>query len=160
MNLFLKRIIFSVLIIINCMVIFSFSSQNSDTSSNTSGIFVDKLVKIINNITKTSETQELKDNVTFVVRKGAHLSIYTLLGIWLYGLANTFNISKLRKMALGFIFGFIYAMSDEIHQLFVGGRSCEMRDVCIDSCGILLGILICFFIIKIKGTIIDKKLKK
>ena len=36
----------------------------------------------------------------------------------------------------------IYAISDEIHQLFVPGRSGQVRDVLIDSAGSLLGIII------------------
>ena len=40
------------------------------------------------------------------------------------------------------IFCFIYACTDEFHQLFVMGRSCEMRDVLIDTLGSFVGILI------------------
>lgn len=36
----------------------------------------------------------------------------------------------------------IYACTDEIHQLFVPGRSGQFRDVMIDSLGAFIGILI------------------
>ena len=88
----LKRIIFTILIIVNCLVIFKFSSQNADTSSQTSGVVVNKIVDKISNANKNINKEKLTDDVTFVVRKCAHLSIYTLLGIWLMNLANTFNL--------------------------------------------------------------------
>ena len=40
------------------------------------------------------------------------------------------------------IIGTAYAVTDEIHQHFVPGRSCELRDICIDSAGVLCGVLI------------------
>ena len=39
------------------------------------------------------------------------------------------------------LIGTAYAVTDEFHQSFVPGRSCELRDVVIDSCGVLTGVL-------------------
>ena len=39
------------------------------------------------------------------------------------------------------LIGTAYAVTDEFHQAFVPGRSCELRDVVIDSCGVLTGVL-------------------
>ena len=69
--------------------------------------------------------------------------------------ANTFNISTRRKLLICVLFGILYASSDEFHQSFVGGRSPEVRDVCIDSCGVLFGN----FLVIITGKIISS-LKK
>ena len=41
--------------------------------------------------------------------------------------------------------GFLYAVSDEIHQIFVPGRSGEPRDVLIDTSGVLIGICLVRF---------------
>ena len=49
------------------------------------------------------------------------------------------------------------AVLDEVHQAFVPGRSCELRDVCIDSAGVLLGAA---FLLLILHWIQRKKLKK
>ena len=38
------------------------------------------------------------------------------------------------------LIGFLYAVSDEIHQYFVPGRAMQARDVLIDTAGVLLGI--------------------
>ena len=74
----LKRIIFTILIIVNCLVIFKFSSQNADTSSQTSGVVVNKIVDKISNANKNINKEKLTDDVTFVVRKCAHFNIYII----------------------------------------------------------------------------------
>ena len=44
MNIQFKRIIYGILIIINCIVIFNFSAQNAEKSSKTSNVIVNKIV--------------------------------------------------------------------------------------------------------------------
>lgn len=151
----LKRIMFGILIVLNCITIFCFSAQNSEKSSQTSGVIVESVVTTISNVNKNVKKESIRDTVTFVVRKCAHFSIYTLLGIFLMNFANTFNISTRRKLLICVLFGILYASSDEFHQSFVGGRSPEVRDVCIDSCGVLFGN----FLVIITGKIISS-LKK
>ncbi len=46
--------------------------------------------------------------------------------------------------------GTVYAITDEVHQFFVPGRSCEARDVAIDSCGVAAGVLIWLLIRKMR----------
>nr|MCR4673483.1 VanZ family protein [Lachnospiraceae bacterium] len=41
----------------------------------------------------------------------------------------------------------IYAASDELHQTFVQGRSGQVSDVCLDSIGALVGVVIGLFIL-------------
>ena len=48
--------------------------------------------------------------------------------------------------------GFLYAVSDEIHQTFVPGRSGEVGDVLIDTFGVLIGVcMVCIFFLYGKG---------
>ena len=50
---------------------------------------------------------------------------------------------KIRFPKLGaFLVGAVYAASDEVHQIFIPGRSGEGKDVLLDCVGVLLGILI------------------
>lgn len=147
-----KRIIFAILIIVNCIIIFNFSSQNSEKSNETSGVIVNKVVDSVAKVNKKVKKEELEDQVSFWVRKLAHFSIYTLLGIFLINEANTFEITKKRKIIICILFGALYAISDEFHQGFVGGRSPEIRDVCIDTCGIIFGIIL----VIIAGKLISK----
>ena len=66
--------------------------------------------------------------------------------------ANTFKTNTKTKLLICLLFGLLYAASDEFHQKFVSGRSCEIRDVCIDTLGVLFGNLL----VIITGKIIKK----
>ena len=161
----IKRIIFAILIVINCTVIFGFSAQNSEKSSKQSSVVVERVVTTITNANKKAKKDPtLRDRVTFYVRKTAHFSIYTLLGIWLMNEANTFDIRKLKKIVICLLFGFMYAISDELHQSFVSGRSREIRDVIIDTSGVLFGcilvILVGLIVKKVKNKLNKNKLKE
>ena len=54
----------------------------------------------------------------------------------------------------------IYACSDEIHQLFIFGRSCELRDVLIDFIGSLLGVMIAYKFYKRKNDCHERENNK
>ena len=45
-------------------------------------------------------------------------------------------------LILAFLFGFFYAVSDELHQFFIPGRHSSFSDVMIDTSGILFSILL------------------
>ena len=51
------------------------------------------------------------------------------------------NVKYKNAVIIAMIIGVAYATSDEIHQLFVGGRSGRVVDVVIDSIGICTGIV-------------------
>lgn len=151
----IMRYVLIGLIIINCSVIFSFSSEKSEKSNNTSGKVVDVIVKLYPK-TRNLEGKtkiDAKERIVMPIRKTAHFSIYMCLGFLIFSFTNTFNkINNYKKRILISEFcTFIYACSDELHQYFVPGRSCEFRDVCIDSFGALVGILLSFIIIKLKN---------
>lgn len=143
------RVIFLILMILNCIVIFIFSSQNGEKSSGISGSFVKQIIEILPGTKKLSETdkEQLTENLQFVVRKGAHFTIYTLLGFFTMGFMNTFDISSKRKILFAFVFGLFYAITDEIHQLFSSGRTAKLMDIGIDTLGVFFGIMIIFLII-------------
>ena len=69
-----------------------------------------------------------------VLRKGAHLSEYAVLGALL--------LRALRRPGPAFALGVAYAASDELHQHFVRGRNGSPLDVLLDSCGVALGIYV------------------
>ena len=86
--------------------------------------------------------------IDFPVRKCAHATEYAVLGVLILGTAYSFSEdSRKRSMLICWCAGTAYAASDELHQLFVPGRSCQFRDVCIDSAGVLAGVLV-FSLIK------------
>ncbi len=122
-----------------CMTaIFLFSAQNGDTSNNTSNFVITLLEQQFHlDIEKLSPS--LLEMLSFVVRKCAHMSEYALLCIlWVLYMKEA-HFTKAYMLAYGLTV--IYAVSDEIHQAFVPGRSAQLSDVCIDACGAAIGLL-------------------
>lgn len=78
-----RKIIFLILIIINCITIFYFSNQVADTSSASSGRVVNFVMKVLPQFENMEEQQKeyiANEILQPIVRKLAHFSIYTLLG--------------------------------------------------------------------------------
>jgi VanZ family protein len=69
-----------------------------------------------------------------VLRKGAHITEYAILGALLY--------RALGREALALAIGIAYAATDELHQHFVHGRHASPVDVAIDAVGLSVGMLI------------------
>jgi len=69
-----------------------------------------------------------------VLRKGAHIAEYAILGALLY--------RALGREALALAVGIAYAATDEFHQRFVHGRHSSPVDVAIDAVGLALGMLV------------------
>ena len=86
----------------------------------------------------------------FIVRKAAHMSEYALLTLTLiYGFyKNHYPIQKI--MIYSLIGTFLYACSDEMHQLFIGGRAGQFTDVLIDTCGGCFAIMFYYVLTKLK----------
>ena len=65
----------------------------------------------------------------------------------------TFRIKNIIRIGISFSLGLIYAISDEIHQSFIPGRSAQVTDVLIDTSGVIFGIVLVLLIY----TLIKKK---
>lgn len=144
----MKKLILWILVI-SCMgTIFFFSSQEASESRKISSGLIKTFVRVLDFNNKLNETQidTIAKNLTFIVRKGAHFSIYAILCILLALLLREYSIYGKWRFILSVLVCFLYACSDEIHQVFVPGRSGEIRDIVIDTCGAITGflILLCF----------------
>lgn len=111
-------------------LIFLMSSFDATESANQSNF----IVNIITNIFKIENIELL----SFIIRKLAHFTEYLILGFLTINMLNKNDISK--KYLLSILICIIYATSDEIHQIFVPGRACQIRDVLIDSIGSITGV--------------------
>ena len=133
--------------------IFVQSALPADLSSEESGLIVDWIMRVMEDILPFG-----RETVVFAVRKGAHFTEYLILGAVLvaavkewraaFGLFPTggapetaFGLLTTSGAPVAWLIGTAYAMTDEFHQAFVPGRSCEFRDMVIDSCGVLTGVL-------------------
>lgn len=149
------NIIFFVLAVTWMAVIYMFSCQDGVESDETSMNVVTEI--ITNNISEyeswsKTKQQDFTDVMDFIVRKLAHFSEYAILGILCY-IALSGVIFADKRFVFGLVIILIcaaYASCDEIHQLFVSGRSGQIRDVIIDTSGSLFGTLICNLIFKFK----------
>lgn len=168
------RIIAWLLVIIWMGVIFAFSSMDSEKSNNTSkGLItkaIDKTEKVENKTTDNVESKkenkieegknELVNKLNYPIRKCAHGTEYLILSILiLTALINTNEKYKNKyKSALLITIAicFLYACSDEIHQLFVEERTSSFIDVLIDTLGALIGSLL-FSLIYKKGDLLHEK---
>jgi len=126
----MKKRLSVILVIIWMLVIFIMSSFNSNDSSSQSN-FIVNIINIIFNINNI-------DVLSLIIRKMAHFTEYLILGLLVCNLIKQYN----KKMFIAFIICILYAISDEIHQLFVDGRSCQLFDIMIDSVGSTCGILL------------------
>ncbi len=74
----------------------------------------------------------------FVLRKLAHISEYAVLTFLLFRALNGNQLNKKKILFFSFLISFLYAISDEYHQTFILGRNGAVRDVLIDSIGMIL----------------------
>jgi VanZ family protein len=68
-----------------------------------------------------------------VLRKGAHITEYAILGALL--------LRAVGRVVPALLIGIAYAGTDELHQHFVSGRHSSPFDVAFDSCGLALGLM-------------------
>ncbi len=129
------------------IVIFYFSNQPAEISADLSGGISYQVVSLAVSITGQNWSNEeiflLAEKMDYPIRKLAHLTEYTLLGMTIalgviYG-SHWNKYNRKRQYFLVQVIGSLYAVSDEIHQLFVFGRAGRISDVLIDSVGVLVG---------------------
>lgn len=128
------------------LLIFGFSAQSGTESSGMSSILSKPLTGLVMRFMDEAASEEaVYLQVDLAVRKTAHFTEYAVLG----GLLTLlFRCLRVRGICLPVLCGALYAVSDEWHQSFSPGRSSAWMDVLIDSCGVLLGTIICCCIIK------------
>lgn len=131
-----KNKISLLLVILWMIFIFVMSSFDANSSSNQSNFIVDIITSIIN----------IKDIelLSLIIRKLAHFIEYFILGILVINFITRYD----KKIIIAILLCIIYATSDEIHQIFVPGRSCQIIDIMIDSSGSIMGIYLYKLIIK------------
>lgn len=126
-------------------IIFSFSAQDGTTSSNLSYSVSYKAVSFADRALDLELTDKQVARcirrIHFYVRKLAHFSEYFLLAVTIAFPLYVYGIRGIWLVITGGILCVGFAALDELHQYFVSGRSCSARDVLIDSCGSLFGIL-------------------
>ena len=127
-------------------VIFSFSAQTGEVSGELSYKVSYKIVEIKNEVLNENNSYDELNyeayQIQFYVRKAAHMTEYFLLAVAISFPLYVYRIRGFWLFLLAGIFCVGFAGLDEYHQSFVAGRGPSVRDVCIDSSGALIGIIL------------------
>lgn len=144
-----KILISAVLMFAVMAMIFVFSGQDGDTSSNTSNSVAEYVIDILGIEVPEGHTPSTVPIIFGLsIRKIAHISIYFLLGLtsFLFS-ASIFGIKPFKFTTLlialtALIICTAYALFDELHQSFVGGRTASFGDVGIDGIGFVAAVVV------------------
>ncbi len=117
----MKKTLSVIAVIIWLFIIFCFSAQTAEDSSETSKSVVDFILKLFN----ISQTHAL----VYIVRKTAHFTLYFVLALLVTKATNH------NRYITAILVTLVYAITDELHQMFSLGRSGEIADVLVDTAG-------------------------
>ncbi len=154
----MKKAILSIIILIFAILwavgIYKLSSMNTQNSNGKStdiiAIFIEDTLEVTNEygITNSHPTNSKLARVSQLInapmRKVMHASVYLVLAFLAIVFFNVLMNNKHYWIALilTLIISIGFAVSDEIHQTYVSGRTGQFLDVVIDSIGTLVGIFI------------------
>lgn len=113
-------------------VIFFFSSQPGETSDKVS-------INLIELLFGQGIDAALRMN--FLVREAAHIAEFFVLSVPVLLFFWSFRLHPKRQAMYTFVVCALYAVSDELHQLFVPDRGCDLFDVMMDILGAFFGAL-------------------
>ena len=147
------RLILGIMLAVWMIIIFWFSNQPAAESSEISGTISYRLVEDTDEIFNWGLTAEqigkIAGNIEYPIRKAAHMTEYAILGWLVFAFLGTFEIRQNVHYIAALGFTFCYASTDEFHQLFIPGRSGQFTDVCIDTAGAAIGLLLLAILLKI-----------
>ena len=145
------RAVLIILLLANLWIIFGFSNQNGEESGTISRKITEAITKNIKSIQNLEITQKDKvlSKIEHIVRKLAHFSLYTSVGFLTMSLMLTYRFINKQRIILSLCIGITYAITDEIHQMYVPNRGPSFGDVLIDTTGVIFGITIVIIGIKV-----------
>lgn len=129
MNKKIYHFVSLILWLLTVVLIFFLSHQTGEESSNSSGSFL----VFIESILKTEVSEGF-------LRTAAHFTEFMVLGLLTINLSYSYKgyLSPYKAV----IFGSLYAVTDEIHQIFIPNRACELKDYLVDTAGVVIGVFI------------------
>ena len=134
-----RLVLFGCLTLAMMLAIFLFSAQDGTESGSLSAWLAESafgrvLLKILPPLSDQGMDHDL--------RKYAHMAEFALLAMPAFGFFRELLGKRTRWPAFltGLLFCFLYACSDEFHQLFVSGRAGQFTDVLIDTVGVVFGL--------------------
>jgi VanZ family protein len=138
------------------VLIFSLSAQPAEQSDELSKKVTEVIIETVDRVvpleTDEKPTIDLVERFNHIVRKYAHFSAYLVLGLLIMNALRRSGVRGFKAFMFSLLFCILYAVSDEIHQLFVPGRGAQVTDVLIDGAGSIVGIGMYGVVNKIKRS--------
>ena len=158
---FVLRAISLLFVLLWMGVIFLMSAESGAESTDTSDGVVYYIAKVIvsgfDEMT-ILEQQLIMDKMSGAVRTAGHFCEFAGLGFLSLNALLTYKLKIWQKVVFSFVFSVIYAISDEIHQIFVPDRAFQISDIAVDSLGVLTGIaMLCLVLCIVKKCRKEKK---
>ena len=117
-------------------IIYLLSAQSADESGSLSSGITDWTSQLSDIVFPNLNI----DTLHLIIRKLAHFTIYLILGVLVLNALNQNEHNQRVNIVLALFISLLYAVTDEIHQTYVPGRSGQVYDVLIDFLGSLIGI--------------------
>lgn len=144
-----KKVLPWVLTLAWMALIFFLSHQPATQSASLSSGVMEQVLKIIEKaLPDASFDLELFHHF---IRKNAHFFAYLVLGVLVTMSLRTMdhvNLTSWQLILLGAVICVLYAISDEVHQIFIPGRAGQIKDILIDSAGSMTGIALIYHLKK------------
>ena len=150
-RLLILRSVIAVLLLGHLCLIFHYSNEPATQSDQTSTSFIETLLQAVHPSFRTlpEETRQARvQSLQKAVRSLAHLAEFAMLGVLVCALLLTFSV-QIRWLAAGLGFCAVCAAADEIHQLFVAGRTFQWEDIAVDTVGAAAGLAGCFLLCRL-----------
>lgn len=135
------RVLSWIAVFLWMVLIFNFSSQVAEQSNALSSGITEVVVKIVEKIAPRMAAKMDIGKLNHMIRKNSHFFLYLILGALFINSIRQSKICGIRGVIITLLFCSFYAISDEVHQLFVPGRGAQIKDVFIDIAGAAAGIL-------------------
>lgn len=132
------RLVLSLFVLFWLVFIFYLSNQPASVSAQNSFQMSQQILELIHEDPPVQKIR-LFDNF---LRNSAHFSVFFILALALWPLNRLYGVK--RPYLITIILSFLYALSDEIHQIFVPGRAFELSDLILDFSGSLLALSLWF----------------
>lgn len=156
----MKRYVRWIPVVIVMSIIFYFSHAPAVISSQTSAATTSTMLGLFKKWFGVNPfSQIMANSLEVIIRQVAHVVEFMLLAMTFYYAYYSQVKSRKRMIWITLFFSIGYAVTDEIHQIFIPGRAAELVDIITDACGAAVGIICCVIIQKLYDIYVGRKEK-
>ncbi len=134
----IHKILSWIAVLLWMALIFNLSSQVAEQSNQLSTGITKVVVKTVKKVVPNTNFDI--ESFNHIIRKSAHFFAYLVLGMLVINALKRSGEIDTRSVLIALGICILYAVSDEVHQLFIQGRGPGVKDVFIDSAGASVGI--------------------